>query len=219
MTSLIAVITGDLIGASRQPLELTDRAMHAIAAAADEIAGWQSPARSTRFTRFRGDGWQILLTEAHLALRACVVIQARLMAFGLESRAFIGVGTAKTYGSSSLADASGEAFELSGRGLDALGDISKLGIGKTDIRPEDQLITDLLSDRMSRWTAAQAEAASLQLASPAKVPTLSEIGKKLNISPQAVNDRVRGAGCHTIASVLRRWEATKLQQGWDSDNG
>jgi hypothetical protein len=219
MSSLIAVITGDLIGASRQPVEMTERAMQAIAAAADEIAAWQTSARTTRFTRFRGDGWQILLTEAHFALRACVVIQGRLMAMGLESRAFIGVGTAKSHGSSSLADASGEAFELSGRGLDALGDNSKLGIDKTDIRPEDQLIADLLSDRMSRWTAAQAEAASLQLASPAKVPTLFEIGRKLNISPQAVNDRVRGAGCHTIASVLRRWEAAKLQQGWVSENG
>ncbi|MCU0903014.1 MAG: hypothetical protein MUE83_03970 [Tabrizicola sp.] len=219
MTSLIAVITGDLIGSTRQPVERIERAMQAIAAASDEIAAWQIPIRPTRFTRFRGDGWQILLTQAQLALRASVVIQGRLMAMGMESRAFIGVGKAESYGSGNLADASGEAFELSGRGLDALGDAGKLGIGKKDIRPEDQIIADLLSERMGRWTAAQAEAASLQLASPSKVPTLLEIGQRLNISPQAVNDRVRGAGCHTIASVLRRWETLKVQQGWESGNG
>ena len=62
--------------------------------------------------------------------------------------------------------------------------------------------------------AAQAEAAAMQLATPDRAPTLQEIGKTLGISAQAVNDRVRGAGCQAIASVLRRWEAAKRNQGW-----
>jgi hypothetical protein len=95
-----------------------------------------------------------------------------------------------------------------------MSDPERIGIDKEGIHQEDQLIADLLGERMGRWTAAQAEAAAMQLASPLKITTLFEIGKELNISPQAVNDRVRGAGCATIASVLRRWEGLKVREGW-----
>jgi hypothetical protein len=99
-----------------------------------------------------------------------------------------------------------------------MGDANRLGIdgprsGAT-VRVEDQLIAELLGERMGRWTPAQAEAAAMQLAAPARTVTLSEIGNALNISPQAVNDRVRGAGCGTVASVLRRWEGQKDRDGW-----
>ncbi|MBA4323618.1 MAG: hypothetical protein C0426_00780 [Rhodobacter sp.] len=79
----------------------------------------------------------------------------------------------------------------------------------------DAMIADLLGERMGRWTAAQAQAAALQLAAPDRIITLAEVGKTLGISPQAVNDRVRGAGCGTIASVLRRWEALKSRDNRD----
>ncbi|RYI16719.1 MAG: hypothetical protein EON48_10440 [Acetobacteraceae bacterium] len=69
---------------------------------------------------------------------------------------------------------------------------------------------------MGRWTAAQAEAAALHFSGPDRTPTLHEIGKSLGISAQAVNDRLRGAGAQTIASVLRRWEASGRQTGSDS---
>ena len=97
-----------------------------------------------------------------------------------------------------------------------MGHSFRLGIDKDDILVEDQIIADLLGERMERWTAAQAEAAAMQLATPDRITTLAEIGMVLGISPQAVNDRVRGGGCATIASVLRRWEAQKARDGWSS---
>jgi hypothetical protein len=214
----IAVLTGDLVGSTGHPAATVDAAMKAIRAAAVTIADWQSPPTDTRFTRFRGDGWQMFLTRPRFALRAAVIIQGRLKAMGMESRISIGVGKAESLGTSSLADAAGDAFERSGQGLDSMGSMWRLSIDKQDIHVEDQLIADLLAERMGRWTAAQAEAAALQLASPLKIRTLLEIGEELNISPQAVNDRVRGAGCHTIASVLRRWENLKVNEGWEPEN-
>jgi hypothetical protein len=215
VSPLAAVLTGDLVASTKRTADQIDAAMLSIRSAAAMIAAWQTPHQDTRFTRYRGDGWQVVLAKPRYALRAAVVIQGRLIALGMESRMFIGVGTIANPGTDSLADASGEAFERSGKGLDSLGDARKLGIDKAGIRGEDQLIADLLAERMGRWTAAQAEAAALQLASPFRVVTLHEIGKTLNISPQAVNDRLRGAGSGTIASVLRRWEAQKLEQGWE----
>ena len=210
----IAVLTGDLVDSTKRSADQIALAMRAIEAAAAKFSTWHSPAKDTRFTRNRGDGWQMVIAEPQYALRAAVVIQGKLIALGMESRIFAGIGTTDSLGSSTLADASGEAFVRSGQGLDSMGDAGRIGIDKEGIRPEDQLIAELLGERMGRWTAAQAEAAAMQLASPFKITTLFEIGKELNISPQAVNDRVRGAGCATIASVLRRWEGLKVREGW-----
>lgn len=216
MTSrTIAVLTGDLVGSTALPAGRVDTAMQAIRQAAREAGGWQAPQHDTRFTRFRGDGWQFCLSEPRLSLRAAVVLQANLVALGLESRISIGIGPVATLGTTDLSDATGKAFELSGRGLDKMTGSARLVLDKDDIRIEDQLIADLLGERMGRWTAAQAEAAALQLASPVKPRTLLDIGRQLNISPQAVNDRVRGAGCQTIASVLQRWESQKARDGWE----
>lgn len=202
----IAVLTGDLVGSTSLSVQTLDAAMRAIRTAAAEAGPWHSPPSDTRFTRFRGDGWQIVLSDPRLSLRAAVVIQGLLIALGQESRISIGIGTADTLGTRDLADAAGPAFELSGRGLDVMPAHLRLAIAGSGIRLQDELIADLLGERMGRWTAAQAEAMALQLGSPERIRTLQEIGQKLNISAQAVNDRIRGAGGQIIGSVLRRWE-------------
>lgn len=206
-----AVLTGDLVASTSHPAQTVDHAMQLLHDTARDIGRWSSPPQDTRFTRYRGDGWQMVLAQPQHALRAAVVLQARLIAIGLRTRIFIGIGTIERRGTDSLADASGEAFERSGRGLDALADPRTLGIDGSGIIPEDQMIADLLGERIGRWTGPQAEAAALLLASVEKVRTLSEIGARLGISPQAVNDRLRGAGSATIASVLRRWEERKMR--------
>lgn len=208
--SSIAVLTGDLVGSTGHPAGAVDAAMQAIRDAAQTTG----PSLGPRFTRFRGDGWQVL-ADPQLSLRAAVVIQGRLIALGLESRISIGIGPAATFGTTDLSDASGEAFERSGRGLDQMPEASRLVIDGTPVVEEDRIIADLLGERMGRWTAAQAEAAAMHLAAPDRTPTLQDIGTHLGISAQAVNDRLRGAGGQTIASVLRRWEAAKRNQGWN----
>jgi hypothetical protein len=205
-SSLIAVITGDLVRSTRHSADAVDAAMQAIRLTSDAIAGWYIPRKDTRFTRFRGDGWQIYLAKPRFSLRAAVVIQGTLMARNMESRISIGIGQSDSLGTSDLADAAGKAFELSGHGLDAMGDNYRLDISADSVPEHDKIIAVLLGERMQKWTAAQAAAAALQLASPGKVRTLFDIGRELNISPQAVNDRVRGAGCGAIATALRLWE-------------
>jgi|JI6StandDraft_1071083.scaffolds.fasta_scaffold146485_2 hypothetical protein len=216
-TPQVAVLTGDLIGSTGHPVADVDTAMQAIRLASANTGRWHTLPHDTRFTRFRGDGWQIVLAEPWLSLRAAVVIQGSLMALGMESRISIGIADAETLGTTDLSDAAGAAFELSGHGLDQMGDSWRFAIKRKVKCVEDQLIADLLGERLDRWTAAQAEAASLYLASPSKLRTLFDIGKELGISPQAVNDRLRGAGCQVIASVLRRWEALRNQTIGDQE--
>lgn len=203
---MIAVLTGDIVNSSQSSAIEIDTAMQSIRSVAQVIAEWQRPPKDTRFTRYRGDGWQIYLEKPRFSLRAAVVIQATLTALDMESRISIGIGFAESLGTADLADAAGTAFEHSGRGLDDMGSIWRLGILGDGVEAKDGIIADLLGERMQKWTEAQAAAAAMQLASPIKIRTLFEIGRELNISPQAVNDRVRGAGCAQIASALQRWE-------------
>lgn len=210
-----AVITGDLIGSTRQSSVRIDDAMMTIQTAASEIAAWHTPPQDTRFTRYRGDGWQIVIARPIFALRAATVIQAKLIAIGMESRISIGIGKAKSLGTTSLADASGEAFEVSGTQLDNMGQAWRIAMNKNPPQvDEDWLIASLLGERMGKWTPAQAAAAAMYLASPIRIVTLSEIAQKLGISPQAVNDRILGAGCPLIRSVLKLWEGLKTKQHW-----
>lgn len=211
----IAVLTGDLVRSTRKSKDRIDAAMRSLREAADGMKGWGAAPSSTRFTRFRGDGWQIVLHHPWFALRAAVVLQASQVALGMESRISIGIGPVETLGSADLGDASGTAFQLSGKGLDKIGDAWRLAIAGETVVAQDEMIVDLLGERMSRWTAAQAEAAALYLSNPARATTLHQIGTVLGISPQAVNDRVRGAGCHAIASVLGQWEALKSRDSRD----
>lgn len=214
----LAVLTGDLVDSTRQPTDQVEAAMQALRKASAHVASWQTPPHATRFTRFRGDGWQIVLHDHRFSLRTAVVLQGSLGALGLESRISIGIGPAQSLGTTDLSDAAGKAFETSGQGLDKMPDISRIAVAGATITEEDTMVADLLGERMGRWTAAQAEAAALQLASPDRIITLQEIGKTLGISPQAVNDRARGAGTATIASVLRRWETLKRRDGRDQTN-
>ncbi len=215
-SNLNAVLTGDLIGSTQQSADRINEAMMAIQTAANIIAAWHTPPQDTRFTRYRGDGWQIVVRQPTFALRAAVVIQAKLIAVGMESRISIGIGEVTSMGTANLADAAGEAFEISGKELDTIGTLRRIALNQTRSPVyEDGLIADLLGERMGKWTQAQAEAAAMMLASPIRIVSLLEIAEKLKISPQAVNDRTRGAGCAVIRSVLQRWEGLKGRQHWD----
>lgn len=206
MTPRVAVLTGDLIGSTEVAPEIVESAMAVLAGAAEDIAHWQSTASATRFTRFRGDGWQFaLISDPWLALRAAIVVRARLRAASLPvTRIAIGFGTMNFCGSADLSDARGSAFEHSGRGLDTMRSAGWLTIAGDNISHKDQIIADLIDWQMTRWTPEQAEAAARYLGDDGV--TLAEIGRALSISAQAVGYRLAGIGATQLRRDLRIWE-------------
>lgn len=208
-----AILTGDMIGSTDAGAVAVDTAMALLSVEAAKISAWppisdRSSDQNTRFTRFRGDGWQIHIAEAALGLRATLILIARLRAAktGLATRVAIGIGSVDSLGSTSLADARGAAFTASGQALDAMGKSHRLtaaGDGITDLH---RAVLDLIDERSARWTPEQAEAMALAL--PAAAPTLAAIATQLGISPQAVNYRLAGAGSTAIRRTLTIWEAS-----------
>jgi hypothetical protein len=212
MGTQVAVLTGDIVNSTEADASRLEAAMDLLADTARIIAGWQSGDARPRFTRFRGDGWQFLVAEPSLALRAACVIVARLRGSGqgLMTRVSIGIGTARHVGAGTLADASGTAFELSGRGLDAMPRRRLLAIAGKGIGPLHHAVVRLVEDRFGLWTPQQAEAIALAL--DPRGPTMAEIGGVLGISKQAVSYRLSGARAQALKEALALWEKAAREQ-------
>ena len=200
-----AILTGDVVGSTEKPVGALERAMEALAEAARGVSAWTGA--DTRFTRYRGDGWQMQVATPALGLRAALFAFARLRAAdaGLATRAAIGIGRVDSMGSGDLADAHGPAFETSGHALDRMPRTRRLTIDGAGVTTLHRIVVDLLDERTARWSREQAEAMALHLAPDN--PTLTDIAPLLKISPQAVNYRLAGAGGTAIRHALRDWEA------------
>lgn len=195
MAMFAAVLTGDLIGSTAAAVSRIDHTMALISTAAARVSV------TSQFTRYRGDGWQILLPDLRHFLWTAVYVNAVLKADpdGLPTRISIGLGTANTRGDSGLAGASGTAFVHSGRALDAAiasgRTLLLTGEGTDDIQ---RTVIAFVEDRIHSWSPEQAEAVALKLTPdkvfPDSTPTQDEIALALGISRQAVGARLKAAG-------------------------
>ena len=208
-TSIVAVLSGDLIGSSEAPPKETSIAINRILATTAKIETWDGNG-PTYFTRMRGDGWQIVISNPTYALRAALKVFANQISAKetgyLQTRIAIGLGTMNAFDGADLSSASGSAFEASGRTLDAMTRSDRFAIAGSGVSPLHQAVVELTEEQIGRWTPEQAEAAAYYL-SPSD-PTLKDIAGELGISTQAVHSRIRGAGAQALRNVVEHWEDT-----------
>ena len=212
MGNSACVLTGDIIGSSRSPHMNVDAAMATLSQAADHFERWRPRGTLPRFTRYRGDGWHMVISDPARALRAAMYLRATLRAadLGLETRLSIGIGDVQTLGTKDLSDATGAAFLWSGRGLDRMGRSHTMTIDGEDVTPMHSAVIILAAERSRRWSAEQAEAISLALDS--SIATQADIARRLSISVQAVNHRLTGGGFQALREAIDIWENPQLWQ-------
>ena len=208
-TPIIAVLTGDLVRSREAETETVDRAMRILAAIADDLT--DIAGADTRFTRFRGDGWQLVLREPRAVLRACLVIVAKLRASGLgvDTRVSVGLGRQSSIGTANLSDATGPAFFISGHHLDSAPKRRRLliaGGGERDQTWQTALF-DLIEHQVSSWTQLQAEAVAIALSDGQKTMTQADIARDLTVTRQAVQIRLSGAGYWALENALAAFES------------
>lgn len=195
MTQTVAVLTGDLIASTRAPVAAVSASMALIAQIAARIG------KTTRFTRYRGDGWQIYLDDPGLGLWAMLLIAASLRAADLpESRIALGLGAAHGGSADSLVTAGGEAFTASGRALDAMAAPARLALAGAGVDRLHQRLVALLDERAAGWSREQAEAVAMAL-EPEAQPTQAQIAARLGITRQAVAARLQAAGFANIKAA------------------
>lgn len=209
---IVAVLTGDLVASRKHPDDRIAAVMARIAKTAHELSAMADA--DSRFTRFRGDGWQIVLGRAGWGLRAALIIIADLKAdrHDIETRISVGAGPWDNLGTNDLSDASGRAFFVSGSHLDDMPKHRRLAIaggretavhGVAD-RDWQAAIFDMAEWIASRWSQPQAEAMAMALREDWQ--RQDDLAQRLGITRQAMHARLTSAGYQAMENALHVFE-------------
>jgi hypothetical protein len=160
---------------------------------------------------FRGDSWQLLVVDPVHALRVALYFRAALRAamqtHQFDSRLAIGIGAVDFIPEQRLSGGDGEAFRLSGEGLETLKRHRMTLIWPG--HPDQQLLQAMvwLFDQLAiGWTDKQA----LAITGALQNWTQQDIAQLWNdhpISQQTVAQHLAQAGWGAMAPALRRFES------------
>lgn len=208
----IGVLTGDVVGSQRIPQrERLSRTL-------EEILTLLEARFGARGDRYRGDGFQIAVPEPRDAMLAAVLVRAALIQQSpsrqlmWDARIAVAIGPAKMPTVERFAEADGEAFLLSGRSLDALGDKTDrlaLVTSSAALTSELALLTRFADDILSHWSRFSAEVAYLSLLHDESQQALA---KRLERTQPTVNRRLVAARWPLIRDYLAH-VGTRLTEG------
>jgi hypothetical protein len=161
-----AAVSGDFIGFSALPAEIREASYHLVKQAGAELARLFPAAMPWEVDMFRGDGWQFVLADPAISLRAALFFRAYLRARAgghpMDVRLSIGVGPIDYVPDNRVSAGDGTAFRLSGRLLDQM---AKQKTGSMRFVMEDGKrslpldgITLLIGALADNWTERQARA-------------------------------------------------------------
>lgn len=200
-----AVLTGDLVASRAAGAEAVAQSMAHLAQAADALSARLG--HDLHFTRFRGDGWQLLVRDPAQALGATVWLLTCLRrdAAPVPTRIAVGIGTYEGDPAQDLGLASGTAFVAAGRALDAMSKLRRIVIAGDGVTPLHDAVFALAEHQIMGWTQPQAEAVALML--DGSVATQAAAAARLGITRQAVQIRLAGAGYNAIADAIAGFTA------------
>lgn len=208
-----AVLTGDIIRSSRLSPAQMENVRASLAGAVDSARRWKRGLVKGKPAFFRGDGWQLLLSDPAAALRAGIFLRASLLAGGLaDSRVAIGLGETGENPSRKVALSTGQAFVISGRALDEMTHYSRMTIqvpgSAAPLAGWMPVVAHLCDGLIRQWTRRQAEIVCLAI--HPKEPGYEAIARSLRpaVSKQAVAKALTGAGWYVIREAIREFEQT-----------
>jgi len=201
-----SVITGDLVDSTKLSANDRKEIKKVIERVLKNYKDFSPFKKSKNYLWYRGDSFQLILTDARQALRATLKIRCAIRMLGLianDARMVIGIGEVEQL-TTQLNDSDGTAFRNSGRALEKLESQRKLYIKSTNSNLDESLNTHfyLLDELMYSWTANMAEAVFYTL----KGSTQEEISKILGITQQAVNKRLKSSGSDAVLNLLKYYE-------------
>lgn len=198
--SWAAVLTGDIVNSTRLGTTAEAKLLQALHRILDPYV----------FDFYRGDSFQAFLADPTAALS--VALQCRTAAIALDPEATplsdvrisIGLGKASTP-VKSLATAKGEAFVLSGRGLDSLQKSAGRLVIAAEHNPMANLALELAASYAnslySQLTAKQAEV----IAELLKGYNQQQVADKLNKSKSTISQHVTAARWDEIEAIIKNY--------------
>jgi GGDEF domain-containing protein len=211
---VIAVITGDLVNSSQYSAEMMEDILLILK---EEFKGISKQfSEKIYFSLHRGDSFQAVVEEPDKALSIALFIKAAVRRYAdvaeasksslssADIRISIGIGEA-TFQKDALSESNGEAFQFSGRALDAMkseGLKMSLTTPNTEVNKEFKVHLKFLDAITNRWSLASAEVVYYLLNHHKE----QEIANMLNRSQAAINQRKKVAGWEEIKLLLERYE-------------
>ncbi|MFV0358960.1 MarR family transcriptional regulator [Tropicimonas sp.] len=195
----IAVLSGDIVASTALPRQRLDDVMSALATAAGDMSTWHGA--ELRFTRQRGDGWQVVLAQPVRALRSALYMQSAIRALGkgITTRISIATGAGGPGSGPDLNSATDAVFVAAGRGLDSMTGPERMRHASGGAIGAATRLADLIAQE---WTAAQARALHPMLV-PGDPPRHADVAQRLGITRQAVTQALAAAGFDALDAALR----------------
>ncbi len=216
-----AIVTGDVVGSSRLTKDARKRLHAALATSARKTAKAFKDAVPVPVDLFRGDSWQMLVRDPVQALRIGLFLRATLRASSrdrkFDTRFVLAVGRIDFLPGESVSEGDGEAYRLSGKGLEELPRRERMRLEYPGHADEAALATvvHLMDGFVSRWSDRQALAACGALRGWNQ-ETIARRNWTDPISQQAVAQHLRGA---SWAHVERGLEFYEARVGNSENNG
>jgi len=164
-TKRYAVLTGDIVNSSKLSKAERQRLPAEIKRAARETQKTFPDAVPLDLEVFRGDSWQLLLSDPVRSLRIGLFFRACLRSGrergrGLDTRMAIALGAVDFVPKGKVSEGDGEAYRISGRVLEELPSNRFLRIAGPDLPEQSGLdaIVGLIDAIAQGWTGRQARA-------------------------------------------------------------
>lgn len=181
MPANYAVLTGDFVKSRSIAGGQYDTVLYQL----EQLLVSQAESLGCSYNFYRGDAFQILLTQPAGAVTLAIYIRLTLLSLGRDCKISIGLGEVTNL-RDDVKSASGPAFTLSGNGLDKLPASRRLAIYSEQPKLQQILAVPLqMADNMlAKLTARQAEALLLYFLTPGS--SHENIASKLGTSRENV---------------------------------
>ncbi len=206
---LYTVFTGDLVRSSDLSATELAEARREVKAAAGRLSRLSAKLVRGEPDFFRGDAWQMLVTDPRFALHAALYIRAGLIAGGVgDTRIAMGFGTIKRANTQRVSLSTGDAFSRSGAALDQMPRRARM----TAALPGEPggwvgAVVRLCDVLVGQWTARQAEVVGWALLNPDATQEQLATMSDEQASRQAVAKALAGAGWDGVRAALVQFES------------
>lgn len=218
------MLTGDLVRSRKQAIRDREQLAARIQDAFQSVKQRFAP-NTYPLAIFRGDSWQMYVTDPAIALEVGVLFRTTLrMETGLDTRIGIAIDTAGRVNASNISASTGPAFQRSGEALDTLQTPRRMRCllpeaAKDILQLGADAVCDLADHVATHWTDAQAQAIALRLmlTTDESSPSQRDIAHHWQPEPitqQAVSKHLQQAAWPRLEAALNHfnWLVFHLSQ-------
>jgi hypothetical protein len=190
---MIAIITGDVVNSKKvNPTVWMEELKFILSEFGENSQDWEI---------YRGDEFQLEITNYKEALPAAFLIKSYLKSKNISVRLAIGIGD-KSFESNKILERNGSAYSFSGMLLERIKKEKVTLAVQSKNKEKDEtinLMLQLTNSLMDNWLSSSAELVYLQLINQEK--SQKELGQILQISQAAISKRTKRSHFELVKKV------------------